>query len=253
MKNIKIKIENKKELNKSIKFLKKIYLSNYKEYKKIIEQVFLNINKKNFSKTLNNYYKETLDQQYYSLENIKNEFNPIEHSYNFYLEKLLDVKQNEKLTAYLSIIPICPRDLTHNSFNIYLNSPKNEKIAIIAHEIFHFYYFKKLKNIYPKLRKKQREHPYFFWYLSELIDDYILYKDKFLQNIIKTIPEPNYYKDAPKIIQQKISELYIQFKNSDENFSDFIKNTHYEILLLHKYIKTIKLDNKTRNIIIKNH
>jgi hypothetical protein len=77
------------------------------------------------------------------------------------------------ITGYVSTLPIHPRFLDQNSFFVgYENIPV--MIETSAHEIVHFLWFKKWKEVFPETTREECERPSLVWKLSEIMDPIIL-------------------------------------------------------------------------------
>lgn len=78
------------------------------------------------------------------------------------------------ITGYISIIPVCPRFLDKLSFYINFKKSLSDAREIIAHEILHFLWFKKWKEVFPESKRGEYEAPHLVWRLSEIMDPIIL-------------------------------------------------------------------------------
>jgi len=129
----------------------------------------------------------------------------------------------EKITIIPAVCPISPRFIETNTFMVTYFYEKDTIFKICAHEMSHFLYFKKLKQIYPE-EQIDTEYPSKDWLLSEIITP-LLINDNAIQQYIgqkDAISNP----DNDNILKvtkmsDKVSKLYIQ----RNNFSDFIKDS----------------------------
>ena len=146
-------------------------------------------------------------------------------------------KELKIISAKITLNPICPRYLEDYSFDIHFAFPNILMKRITLHEISHFIFFKKFKEIYPKINPKRFEYPNIVWNLSEIVPLMIL-GDKRIQEIIEHEPSIyNVYKKL-KINEKNILEILQNFYNKRKNFTDFIK-TSYNFMKKHeKEIKT---------------
>lgn len=77
------------------------------------------------------------------------------------------------IVGYISNLPVFPRFLDNYQFCVgYKNI--TQAIETSAHEILHFLWFKKWKEVFPKIKRKEYERPYLTWRLSEIMDPIIL-------------------------------------------------------------------------------
>ena len=151
-------------------FLKISKISDKREKKKAIKNLIVQIREK---------LKEKMS---WGLKVIKSDWQRMEKDC---LERLSEIIQTDwpekEITAYISINPICPRFLDTWSFFVSQDN-KNSNI-IIAHEISHFLYFKKFKDVFPKIEKDKYEFPNKEWLLSEITTPIIL-NDSRMQEIL---------------------------------------------------------------------
>jgi hypothetical protein len=119
-------------------------------------------------------------------EEIKNEWDKINEKF---LEILsvhfeTDWPAEEKITGYVSTLPIHPRFIDFNSFFIgYENL--SAMIETSAHEIVHFLWFKKWKEVFPEVERREYERPNLVWKLSEIMDPIILQCHPEIKEMIK--------------------------------------------------------------------
>ncbi|MBQ6154898.1 hypothetical protein IJJ27_00380 [bacterium] len=72
-----------------------------------------------------------------------------------------------EITIYPSVCPICPRFLETNSFMVNYRFYRPDVLAVCAHEMTHFLYFKQLENALGHSINK--EYPSQDWMLSEIV------------------------------------------------------------------------------------
>ncbi|MGB8816259.1 MAG: hypothetical protein WCC74_03470 [Minisyncoccia bacterium] len=196
-------------------FLKISKISDKREKKKAIKNLIVQIREK---------LKEKMSR---GLKVIKFDWQKMEKNC---LEKLSEIIQTnwleKEITAYISINPICPRFLDTWSFSV---SPDNKNSnIIIAHEISHFLYFKKLKEVFPKIKKDKYEFPNKEWLLSELVTPIIL-NDPRMQKILGV--KDGYYREhknlkiGNELATRVIEDLYKNFVIEKKDFSSFIKKS----------------------------
>ncbi len=172
-------------------------------------------------------------------EEIKQEWEKIHNKFIYELLKILNVnkKKDEKyITSFISINPICPRNLEKVSFNVFFNYGIKETLVIIAHEITHFYYFDKWKETFPNSDKDTFEGPHIIWHLSEILAPVILAQPK-IQKLLNKLDygysEYGKIKIGDKNIIEHFDELYKKF-NKNKDFGDFLKLAYKEVLKYEK-------------------
>ncbi len=97
------------------------------------------------------------------------------------LEKRLHIswKKHTKITGRVGLLPVAPRDIQALCFDINYGISPEEFIATTIHELCHFLYFEKWKELYPHDSKEVFSPPHIAWYLSEAMIDPILHNDIF--------------------------------------------------------------------------
>ncbi len=144
----------------------------------------------------------------------------IENDFFLALENLFRVKIKKIITAELSMVPIYPRDLYRQRFNIPYKDT-NFQIAVAMHEIVHFYYFALWAKIFPEHSDDTYEAPHLVWYLSEIMAPIILNNTPELKKSHKvrhkTYPEFEQKKIGTQSINAHFGRLYRrQLKNGED-------------------------------------
>jgi hypothetical protein len=109
-----------------------------------------------------------------------------------FLETLAEHFQTEwprdksTITGYISILPVFPRFLDKYSFCVGYRVKTALAREIIAHEIFHFLWFKKWKEVFPEIPEDQYESPHLTWRLSEIMDLGILQCHPEMKSLIRS-------------------------------------------------------------------
>jgi len=173
--------------------------------------------------------KEEIKQR---VDIFKKEWRNIEKLYLSVLSQIIetDWPENRKnIKALISINPICPRFLDDWSFSLFYDLDTKNLLETIMHEICHFLYFKKWKEVFPDAQRKTFDYPYIEWHLSEILAPIIL-KDERIQKFLKK--KPFFYDEHKdlKIDGIKIPEyflnLYKEHLKIKTSFSDFLKVSH---------------------------
>ena len=174
---------------------------------------------------------DLLNQKITEYTNIWNKYNDI------YLKRLSEYFDifNLKVTKIISnvgIIPIFPRYLDTCSFSIGIVD-EEKLIETTSHEILHFFWFEKWKEMFPNYKKEEFETPNLIWKYSEMVVDPILnskiFKDIFKINYKAYDSFYSLYDQEVKVMD-KLKEIY------NENTS--ISN---KILLGYEYIKKLNI------------
>jgi len=204
--NIDYNVFYSKNLEDRKEFLKKFVYKKYKEEKKQFDFKIYKINEK---------LNENLDL-------ILNEFANI---FNICYDG------EEIYKVEMGISPMCPRYLDEKSFDINVLSNINYNFQIILHEMVHFYWFKKLKSLYPNIERREFERPRLSWLLSEIVVDPIL-KNTGLSKFIVNNPAYEIFYESEINGQNLIEKFNDIYKNSN-NIEGFIKES-MEFVMLNK-------------------
>ena len=159
----------------------------------------------------------------------------------------------DKLTTYLDcswpvehniihvtvgIIPVCPRYLDDFSFSVHDGLNDDQLIETCAHELCHFLWFKKWKELYPDCPREEYESPSIVWEYSEMVVDPILNSSKISRvfNNKKTRYCYDYFYniyDKDELLMNKLTKIYNENDISIER----------KIEKGYKYIKSFKSNN----------
>lgn len=174
---------------------------------------------------------DLLNQKITEYTNIWNKYNDI---YLKSLSEYFDISNLKvsKIIANVGIIPIFPRYLDTYSFSIGIVD-EEKLIETVSHEILHFFWFEKWKEMFPNYKKEEFETPNLIWKYSEMVVDPILnskiFKDIFKINYKAYDSFYSLYDQEVKVMD-KLKEIY------NENTS--ISN---KILLGYEYIKKLNI------------
>lgn len=180
----------------------------------------------------NNFIKEN--------NNLREEYTTIWNEYNdrymLELSNYLNIKwpkEYKEISVGIGLIPVCPRYIKEKAFDIHKKN-KEDLIDTCMHELCHFLFFEKCKEIYPNWKYEDFDSPSLLWYLSEIVIDPILnsnniqkiYKHKFkcydifynveIDNINLLDKITSIYKNNS--IETAIKESYNYLKEHEEEF-----------------------------------
>ena len=99
------------------------------------------------------------------------------------MEDIFKVTINKDINAKIGLLPVCPRNIKDLSFSFDL-CDEDSFIEICMHEICHFYFFEKCKQIFKDWKYDDFNNPSLLWYLSEIVIDAILNRDE-VQKLFK--------------------------------------------------------------------
>ena len=211
----------------------------YKRHKKLKNLLKTAKNKKERLRIIRNYSKNFWKDNIKELEEnsklFKKEWSKINDKYMITLSQVLETNwpvERKNIIAFVSINPIYPRFLKNWSFSIF-GLQKNIKRLneIIAHEILHFLYFKKWKEVFPNSNERTFDIPYLEWNLSEILAPVILSNPR-IQTIIKQkpigYPEHKKIKINKKTVIKHFGLIYRKSLKEKEPFGEFLKKSYKE-------------------------
>lgn len=137
---------------------------------------------------------------------------------NLFFEKLtkyLNINwplNHDIIYANVGIIPVCPRYLDNFSFSLHEGISNEKLIETCAHELCHFLWFEKWKELFPKYKREEFEAPSLIWEYSEMVVNPILNSDE-LSNVFdgkQTRYCYDYFYDDNdyRIIMDKLFDIY---------------------------------------------
>lgn len=180
--------------------------------------------------------KEIIQDRYNSFikenNNLPKEYSIIWNKYNdkymFTISNYLNIdwpNNYKEILVRIGNIPICPRYIKEKMFDIHKKN-EEELIDTCMHELCHFLFFEKCKEIFPNWKYEDFDSPSILWYLSEIVVDPILnsndiqkvYKHQFkCYDIFYTITIDN------KPLMETITNIY----NSNSIEDAIIKSYNY--------------------------
>ncbi|MGC8571919.1 MAG: hypothetical protein ACP5RI_01835 [Candidatus Micrarchaeia archaeon] len=150
------------------------------------------------------------------------------------IERLAEIMQiswpDKKGVGIMTINKICPRSLKNWDFYVSYFLDVEKQKGIVLHEITHFLYFEKWKQIFPNYKEKDFEAFSLIWELSEILVEPIDRDDELVSLVPATAKAyKRYYttkiNDKENIITH-FSELYNRNKS---NFGNMLKIAYAEI------------------------
>ncbi len=184
------------------------------------------------------YTKKIWKEEYEQLKTQKilfqTEWDKINDRYMNSLSKVLETdwpKERRIIYAMISINPICPRFLKNWTFSIFYLKRLTFMKETVAHEVLHFLYFKKWKEVFPDSKEKTFDAPHLEWHLSEILAPVIL-SDKRIQTIIKSgaggYAEYNKTRIGKRNLIQHFENLYKNSRKRKEPFAQFLQTAYKE-------------------------
>ena len=161
------------------------------------------------------------------VKDFQKEWNNVNEKIMVALEAIHEIKWAKKHKEFLARVtsnPICPRYLEKNTFDIYFAVNNQMMIKLILHELSHFIFFEKWKEIFPNTDKKEFELPHLLWKFSE-IAPYAILSDEKIQEIFKHEPLVYGYWHKIEINKKPLTEIIKEIYQNRNNFEDFIRKS----------------------------
>jgi hypothetical protein len=139
-----------------------------------------------------NYYIETLYQVYRDEESNWTEkvekYNQYWDEYEVQIADALSetfdtdtYKYFNDIVGNITLNPVCPRDLSKRSFDVFWKNSEKGALGMALHEIIHFVWFDVWQKHFQD-NKNEYEAPYLKWILSEMVVEPIMHDER-LSNI----------------------------------------------------------------------
>lgn len=153
------------------------------------------------------------------------------------LEDKLDIKWNcNEITCRIGLLPVCPRDILGKNFDINYGSSEEKIIAVGIHELCHFLYFEKWKQIYPNYTEEEFDTPHIAWYLSEAMIDPLINNDTFKK-----------YTSDDLSAYTVFYETFIEDKSIIDILRDYVNHYPIDEAIKKGYEMFQKYENKIKN------
>ena len=134
------------------------------------------------------------------------------------------LEHNGSFDVRVSINPICPRYLTLHAFDIFYGQDAERMKATATHELLHFIYFDKFKDIFPEIPEKEYNTPHLAWHLSEIVPGVILNDERIQKIFVREHTSYKHYyeiKIEGKSLMKHIQDIY----DSKKDFEDFVRKS----------------------------
>lgn len=168
--------------------------------------------------------KPKMDEKRTEFQNSWDEINDATMSALSEVAEIAWPEKDKKITAWVSLSPICPRYIQERGYMVPWFRDAHQIRKISFHEIFHFIYFEKWKEIFPDAKDEEFEAPHLVWHLSEIAPGIAL-RDKRIQNVLEH--EPYEYDEyiACQTNNKPLLEYVKGFYRDREDFEDFLKKS----------------------------
>lgn len=182
------------------------------------------------------YYDKHKDFLEKAVNNFQLEWDKLNDSFINALSEVTETRiPNRIVKAFVSINPICPRNISNWFFNIFYKQNKVDMIKTISHELTHFFYFKKWSEVFDD-NPNTYESPHLNWALSELLVSVIL-NDSRIKAITKVNARSYDYFYKRKINGKSLVKHFSNIYADKKSFNDFLKSVKLEARKFSKLIK----------------
>jgi len=205
-------------------FLKEKREKETEELRKYLLEVYPNLKKikirKDIKKFILDEYKKNFNNIYEKILHFQEEWDKINDKVLKAISDVIETKwDRDVVDAYVSINPICPRDWKDYEFSISFRKNDKRFMETCVHEIVHFIYFKKVKEIFPNINTKTFDYGK-RWVLSEILAPIIMNDPR----IVKIIGESDLRSYAcDEKTTKKFWKLYQERLKKKESFEKFYK------------------------------
>jgi len=169
-----------------------------------------------------------------ALETNERGWRPIEREFLSTLREHFEVDfppHVRTMRAYVSLVPVYPRWLDTWSFNVSYFRPERVR-EIACHEIVHFLWFRKWKEVFPDSTMAMYNSPHLVWRLSEILDPVILNEHPVFRMYFDNAQTT--YKHFQEIRLNGVrpttyfARIYRSHLRAGAPFADFLKAVHAE-------------------------
>ena len=143
------------------------------------------------------------------------------------LSDVIEKEWSEKdriVHVYMSMNPVCPRFIKVRSFDIFYKGNFREMAVTCVHELSHFLYFDKWKEVFPETNEKEFDYPYLVWKLSEMVPAIIL-NDKRIHKVVDFDFGAYPQFEKCKIDGRPLLSYLQGFYDNRKNFADFLRKS----------------------------
>ena len=191
-----------------------------------VEESFPGINENNIDTLVTNTYNEVSNNLFECITNYETYWNSISEYYFKELFSYLSLDEyKDKITVYVGILPIAPRDIYNKEIYINIGMSKNKFLNIMTHEILHFVWFNKFQKLYPDISINEFNAPYNPWIYSELVTPIILNRESIIK--LTNSKEECLYDFMDEEVMSNLGEIFSKNTNIDDRITEgyeYIKN-----------------------------
>ena len=143
------------------------------------------------------------------------------------LEDIVEIRwpaSDKSMLGLVTPLSISPRTISKRTFLVSHKYSTYGVKTIAIHEILHFIYFEKWKEVFPGTRPGEFEAPHLVWRLSEIVPNVIL-GDKRMQDVFRRDFKSHYVYHETDIGGRPLLSYIQDFYNSRKDFAGFLKDS----------------------------
>lgn len=195
-----------------------------------------------FKEFLEKLFEEKREEMTTATAELESEWDKISADFLKALSEHFEIEWPEdkpEIVGLVTNLPIFPRFLDKYEFCVGYKDTANS-IETSAHEIVHFLWFKKWKEVFPDMERREYESPNLAWRLSEIMDPVILQCHPKIKELIK--PKRWGYTSFENIkigdvsMTEYFKRIYLESIASGDNFETTLRKLWTEA---QKYEKEI--------------
>ncbi len=156
------------------------------------------------------------------------------------LREIMDIEWPDKnITGIMTLNEICPRYLDTWSFFVEAFANVEAQKGICLHEITHFLFFEKWKQVFNNFNEKELDKPGLAWNLSEILVEPIN-EDTILKRLVPSTAKAyeRYYKTKIKGEDESIMDHFRKiYADYNSDFAELLKTSYDEI----KHLKSMNI------------
>ncbi len=220
------------EPNAFNEYAEKMIFRDHPRLKKILSKTPESKKVRTIKDYIHKYCKENENRIKLALEEQKSAWNEVGDKVLATLASIFntDWEGISELTWDVGVIQMYPRDLDENLFQTYYEQYTFQALPMALHELTHFIYFKKWRELFPNDAEDTFEAPHQFWFLSELMDPIINAEER-LRLLIpdaEIYHDPMYHtnpldeKNKNITIHGYFTQKYLEYKQDGKTIEDFL-------------------------------
>lgn len=187
---------------------------------------------------LNEFVKSIYQAKRDELENVKQEaqenWDKIEGEILKEFSNILQRKwELETINIGISLLPFSTRDLEEKRIDIYYKKDIQGILKTTTHELFHFIYFEKWRELFPDTTIKEMDYPNPVWALSEVVLPIMLNNSK-VKDILG-MEFKNYSMFENEMYEDENILFHIRKMYEDNGIGDFLRKAYEYILKYYEW------------------